>query len=158
MVNIHDPKNSRKSTQLQTKGWNAAPFLRFAESLPSQVRAIYCIYCWRAEFYTSPSLYCICQLTLWTCRIFMIIQSFCIPGGAFINIKEVNRLVREAFVCVCGNNVFEWVWTHLAMLACMPSFVLCFSAFVRIHSMSFAFCIWRIIMFQLMCIYRTVVY
>lgn len=54
----------------------------------------------------------------------MIIQSFCIPGCALIDIKEVNRLVREAFVWVCGNGVFECVRTRIAMRVCGFSFVL----------------------------------
>lgn len=85
-----------------------------AESLPSQVRAIVCIYCWRAEFYILPLLYCICLLTLRTHCIFMIIQSFYIPASASIDLKEVNRLVREAFVCLRGSVVLECVWAMLA--------------------------------------------
>lgn len=119
LVNIHAPMNGRKSTQLQTKGKNAAPFLHFAESLPSQVRAIYCTYCWRAEFYILLPRYCICLLTLRTRSVFMIIQSFYIPGSAFIDIKQVNRLVREAFVCVCGNSVCVWVCVNSFSHACI---------------------------------------
>lgn len=55
------------------------------------------------------------------------VVNYSIPGRVFIDIKEVNRLVREAFVCVCvweqcvcvGVNVFN----HTCMRACVHALI-----------------------------------